>query len=387
MASNLIYFNNAATSWPKPQKVIEEVNTSLVKPYQEHGRTTDQSLLDYPKLTRKKLARFFNSSKPQNFIFTSNATDSLNLLIHGFREHKNEKIHVITSELEHNSVLRPLNTLQKNDKIALSVVSSDDNGYVTLDAIKQVIQSHTELMVLNHGSNVLGTVQDIDTIGKYLQKENIFFIVDTAQTAGHVKIDLKKTPVDALVFTGHKAMYGFQGIGGFYISGPELIESYKQGGTGVFSEYPFHPQEMPLKFEYGTHNYPGIVSLYAGLQFIEEIGLDALKKKTDEMTHYIIEEFEKIENVVLYNSSPDLPLIPFDINGMDQDDVGFLLQNQFNIMTRTGLHCAPLVHKKIDDGRGCVRASLSYFNTLEECDYFVDAVRKIAESVLLRSTV
>lgn len=387
MKDDLIYLNNAATSWPKPKQVVDLVNISLEKPYQEHGRSTEKDLYDYPKMARKKLALFFHCVDPNHFIFTSNATDSLNLLIHGYVAHVSEKIHVITSELEHNSVLRPLNTLQREGNIDLSIVSFDDNGYVSLDAIKQSIRVDTKMVVLNHGSNVLGTVQDIDTIGKYLQKENIFFIVDTAQTAGHVKIDLQKTPVDALVFTGHKAMYGFQGIGGFYISRPELIESYKQGGTGVFSEYPFHPQEMPLKFEYGTHNYPGIVSLYAGLQFIEEIGLDALKKKTDEMTHHIIEEFEKIENVVLYNKSPDLPLIPFNINGMDQDDVGFLLQNQFNIMTRTGLHCAPLVHKKIDDGRGCVRASLSYFNTLEECDYFVDAVRKIAESVLLRSTV
>jgi cysteine desulfurase / selenocysteine lyase len=386
MSGEIIYFNNAATSWPKPQQVIDQVNISLKKPYQEHGRATEQDLCDYPKMARKQLAHFFNSDNPNRFIFTSNATDSLNLLIHGYVAHNPEKIHVVTSELEHNSVLRPLNTLQKKGKIDLSVVSFNDGGYITLEAIKQSISKDTKLVVLNHGSNVLGTVQDIDSIGDYLQKENIFFIIDTAQTAGHVNIDLQKTPVDALVFTGHKAMYGFQGIGGFYIARPKLIESYKQGGTGVYSEYPFHPQEMPLKFEYGTHNYPGIVSLYAGLKFIEEIGIDTLSKKTHEMTYHIIEELERIDNIILYNKSPDLPVIPFNIQGMDQDDVGFLLQNQFNIMTRTGLHCAPLVHKKIDNGTGCIRVSLSYFNEIEECDYFIAAVSKIAESVLIRST-
>jgi cysteine desulfurase family protein len=380
---NIIYFNNAATSWPKPRMVIDQVNESLQKPYHEQGRATEINLCDYPKMTRRELAAFFNSNSPNKFIFTSNATDSLNLLIHGFVSPFKEKIHVITSELEHNSVLRPLNTLQKKNCIDLSIVPFEEPGYVSLETIKDTIQNHTKLVVLNHGSNVLGTIQDILKIGLFLKNNNIFFIVDGAQTIGHVPFDFRKTCFDAIAFTGHKALYGFQGVGGFYVENPNLIDSFKQGGTGVFSEYPLQPTEMPLKFEFGTHNYPGIVSLYAGLQFIKKIGIDKINDKTKIMTKFIIGELSKYENVIIYNKNPDLPIISFNIKGFNQDDLGFLLQNQFNIITRTGLHCAPLVHKKIDNGTGCVRLSLSYFNTMDECEKFIDAIQKIAEEILI----
>jgi len=387
MDHSLIYFNNAATSWPKPKQVINKVIHSLQMPYHEHGRATDENLIDYPRKTRELLCNFFNAYEPKHFIFTSNATDSLNLLIHGYIMHKNEKIHVITTELEHNSVLRPLNTLQRNGIIDLSIVPFNSEGYVSLETIKQAIQINTKLVVFNHGSNVLGTVQDIQCIGSYLKENEIFFIVDAAQTAGHIHIDLQKTSLDGLVFTGHKALYGYPGIGGFYISNPKLVDSYKQGGTGVYSQYPFHPEEMPLKFEFGTHNYPGIVSLYAGLQFIQNTNMKVINIKTHKMTMYIINELKYMENIVMYNTHPDLPIISFNIDGIDQDDVGFILQKQFHIMTRTGLHCAPLVHKKIDNGKGCIRVSLSYYNTMDECIKFVEAVRKIVQSTIVETII
>ncbi len=387
MNAPLIYFNNAATSWPKPNIVHDMVSSSFQQPYHEHGRATDENLNDYPKMTRKKLSDFFHIETPNNFIFTSNATDSLNLLIHGYIQSYGREIHAITTELEHNSVLRPLNTLQKQGAIDLTIIPFDDAGYVSLDTIRCEVRDTTKLVVMNHGSNVLGTTQDIESIGQYLSEQNIFFVVDAAQTAGHLEIDLNKTAVDAIAFTGHKSLYGYQGIGGLYIKYPEKVESFKQGGTGVYSQYPYHPTEMPLKFEFGTLNYPGIVSLYAGLDFIEAQGIRSMNEKTHSMIYHIIKELSRMENIILYTKQPDLPIVSFNIEGMDNDDVGFILQKEFNIMTRTGLHCAPLVHKRIDNGRGCIRVSLSYFNSMAECDTFINAIEKITKTIIATNTV
>ncbi len=374
----IIYFNNAATTWPKPKEVIDYVADSLKLPYHEHGRATSKKIIDYPIITRKKLNEFFNGDNYKHFQFTSNATDSLNLLIHGYVKNFDEKIHVITTELEHNSVLRPLNTLNKEKKIDLTIIPFNKKGYIALESIEENIRHNTELVVLNHGSNVIGTVQNIKEIGNYLNEKNIFFIVDIAQTAGHIPIDLTKIKVDALVFTGHKSMFGFQGIGGFYIKDPTKVKSYKQGGTGIISQYPYHPKEMPLKYEFGTLNYPGIVSLYAGIDFVQKIGLKKIEEKTKVMTEYIVNQLSNFENIKIYNKNPDLPVISLNIEGLGNDDLGFILMNEYSIMTRTGLHCAPLVHKKIDGQKGCLRISLSYFNTIEQCEYFTKILKKIA---------
>ena len=381
MDDTLLYFNNAATSWPKPRQVVEEVMTSLQSPYHEHGRATSPSLKDYPKITREALCEFYHAEHPNHIQFTANATDSLNLLIHGYVKQVNKKIHAITTELEHNSVLRPLKTLEREGAITLSVVPFNERGYVALEDIKEAIQPDTSLAVINHGSNVLGTLQDINKMGEYFAANNIFTIIDTAQTSGHVSIDVSKLSSDALVFTGHKALFGFPGIGGFYLRDPEKVSSFKQGGTGVFSEYPYHPKEMPLKYECGTHNYPGIVSLYAGVNFLNDIGLHSINETTQAMTSFLLEKLRGEDNLTVYSPRPDLPVIPFNIHGMDSDDVAFILITQNNIMTRAGLHCAPLVHKKIDEGRGCVRLSLSYFNTMEECEQVAEAIQTIARSV------
>ncbi|MFH2021370.1 MAG: aminotransferase class V-fold PLP-dependent enzyme [archaeon] len=378
MQKDLVYFNNAATSFPKPKCVIDGVNKSLRTPYGEHGRSDASNQIDYPKLTRTLLFDFFGGETPENFQFTSNATESLNILIHGFIKKQNGKIHVITSELEHNSVLRPLYTLEKQHKITLGIIGFDKEGYVTLNSIKAAKQKDTKLAVLTHGSNVLGSVQDIERIGAYLSKENIFFIVDGAQTAGNVKINLSKIMLDAFVFTGHKSLLGYQGIGGFYIKDPNKVESCKQGGTGVFSEYKYQPDSMPLKFEAGTLNYPGIVSLYEGIRYLQKNrnGIQLTKK----LTAHLIKGLKKIRSLKIYNNAPDLPIIAFNISGIGCDDVGYILAKH-NIITRTGLHCAPLIHKKIDKGKGCVRVSLSSSNTPEECDQFIRITRKIVENI------
>jgi cysteine desulfurase / selenocysteine lyase len=376
---DMIYLNNAATTWPKPAEVLEEVTTCLRLPLHEPGRTTGNGSMDYPSAAREALATFFHDGPPEHFVFTQNATDSLNLLIHGFVKKTGMPFHAITTELEHNSVLRPLTSLEQDRAIMLSVVPFTDNR-VSLAAIKKVICPETRLVVMTHGSNVLGSVQDIKPIAEYLHDNDIFFIVDGAQTAGHMPIDLSDIPVDAFVFTGHKALFGIPGIGGFYIHDPDAIAITRQGGTGTDSQTLTHPFDMPMRFEAGTHNYPGIASLYAGIRFITTTGQDIIKKKTMELTREFISELTQIRGITLYNKNLDLPVVSFDITGIDNHDAGFILARAYNIITRTGLHCAPLVHERINGGKGCIRASFSYFNTFDECRAAADAIREVAAS-------
>jgi cysteine desulfurase / selenocysteine lyase len=227
---------------------------------------------------------------------------------------------------------------------------------------------------------VLGSVQDIRPIAEYLHENGIFFIVDGAQTAGQTPIDLMDIPTDAFVFTGHKALFGIPGIGGFYVRDPDAIAITKQGGTGTDSRMLIHPSDMPMRFETGTPNYPGIASLYAGVRFITLTGLDTIEGKTKDLTGCFINELMAEKNIVVYNKQPDLPVVSFNITGMDNHEAGFILARAYNVITRTGLHCAPLVHERIDGGKGCIRASFSYFTTREECKTAADAIREVAHS-------
>jgi len=375
----LIYLNNAATTWPKPPEVLQEVTECLRQPLHEPGRTTGNGSADYPSAAREALAAFFHAGPPEHFVFTQNATDSLNLLIHGFAKKTGTPFHAITTELEHNSVLRPLTALEQEGGIGLSVVPFTDNT-VSLAAIKKTICPETRLVVMTHGSNVLGSVQDIRPIAEYLHANDIFFIVDGAQTAGHISVDLSDIPVGAFVFTGHKALFGIPGIGGFFISDPDTIAVTRQGGTGTDSQELTHPFEMPMRFEPGTHNYPGIASLYAGIRFISSTGQETIENKNTDLTRWFIRELKDIPGITLYNENPDLPVVSFDIAGIDNHEGGFILVRAYNVITRTGLHCAPLVHERIDGGKGCIRASFSYFNTFDECRAAVEAIREVAES-------
>jgi cysteine desulfurase family protein len=375
----LIYLNNAATTWPKPHEVLEEVAACLRMPLHEPGRTTGSGSIDYPSAAREVLADFFHAGPSEHFVFTQNATDSLNLLIHGFIKKTGMPFHAITTELEHNSVLRPLTALERDAAIRLSVVPFTSHT-VNLVAIKKAICADTRLVVMTHGSNLFGSLQKIKPIAEYLHENDIFFIVDGAQTAGHIPINLSAMPVDAFVFTGHKALFGIPGIGGFYIRDPDAIAVTRQGGTGTDSRTLTHPSDMPMRFEAGTHNYPGIASLYAGIQFITSTGLDAIGKKNNDLTRLFIRELENKQDITIYNDSPDLPVVSFNISGIDNHEAGFILARAYNVITRTGLHCAPLVHERIDGGKGCIRASLSWFTTRDDVATAAAAIREVAES-------
>jgi cysteine desulfurase / selenocysteine lyase len=377
---SIIYVNNAATTWPKPRPVVDAVCKSLLRPYREHGRGTGDAA-DYPAACRETLAGFFRAQRPEHIQFTANATESLNMLIHGFVKHNRGRFHAVTSELEHNAVLRPLNTLRRGRKIALTIVPFDSDGYVSLESVKEAVREDTRLVVLSHGSNVLGSVQDIGRIGRYLRGRGVYFIVDAAQTAGVAGIDLARLDADAVAFTGHKYLFGFQGIGGFHIKDPGMVDAYKQGGTGSQSQNPYQPERMPLKYEAGTLNYPGIVSLQAGVKFVEKSGLGRIGRKTKAMTRCLVDELAGEENIAVHNAKPDLPVVSFNIDGLDSTDAGEILAREHGIVTRAGLHCAPLVHDRIDDGRGSVRLSLSHLNTMDECGKVADAIVRLAGSV------
>jgi cysteine desulfurase family protein len=377
--NSLIYLNNAATTWPKPDAVLEEVTQCLRQPLHEPGRTTGNGSRDYPSAAREALAAFFHAGPAEHFVFCQNATDSLNLLIHGFAEKSRMPFHTITTELEHNSVLRPLTALEKDGITRLTVVPFTDNR-VNPATIKKAICEDTRLVVMTHGSNVLGSVQDIRPIAEYLHANDIFFIVDGAQTAGHIPIHLSDIPVGAFVFTGHKALFGIPGIGGFFITEPEAVRITRQGGTGTDSRELTHPFAMPMRFEAGTHNYPGIASLYAGLQFITSTGQEAIERKNRDLTHGFIRELKNIPGVTIYNENPDLPVVSFNITALDNHEAGFILARAYNVILRTGLHCAPLVHERIDGGKGCIRASFSYFTSRDECSAAAQAIREVAES-------
>ncbi|UUX91503.1 aminotransferase class V-fold PLP-dependent enzyme [Methanoplanus endosymbiosus] len=376
----IIYLNNAATTWPKPDPVIKAVEQSFTLPYFEEGRSSVPGQIDYPTLARETLAGFFRVKTPDNFIFTQNATDSLNTVIHGFVNRQGSSTHVITTDLEHNAVLRPLRTLEVKNKISLTVLRSE-NGYITPESVRESIKEDTSMAVMTHGSNVLGTVQDIGSIGKILRKKDIFFCVDAAQTAGEIPVNLSKTPVDALVFTGHKALFGLQGIGGLYIADPERIDPLRQGGTGANSKYPLQPYDMPMKFEAGTPNYPGIVSLIAGINYINDTGPEEIRKRTMGLTKLLIDGLKYHPEIILYNQNPDLPVISFNINGIDNYTVSRILARGYSIITRAGLHCAPLINVNLPGAHdGTVRLSPSYLNTENECRKAIEAISEVAGS-------
>ena len=239
------------------------------------------------------------------------------------------------------------------------------------------IRSDTKLVIMNHGSNVVGSIQDISDIGQLLHEREIFFIVDGAQTLGQTPVDISDGFVDAFAFTGHKYLFGIQGIGGFYLHDSREVAATKQGGTGADSRNLFHPDDMPSKYEAGTQNYPGIASLYAGISYVEDAGIDRIVNHSMDLCRYLIRSLLKEPGVTNYNQNPELPVISFHICDLDNEDAGLILARAYNIITRTGLHCAPLIHERLDRGTGSIRISLSCQNTRTQCDIAISALHEI----------
>ncbi|GKU23524.1 aminotransferase class V-fold PLP-dependent enzyme [Clostridium folliculivorans] len=375
----MVYIDNAATSFPKPESVYDSVLDCMKRYCANPGRGSHKLSLECEMKildTRQSISELFNIDNMMNLIFTNNTTEGLNMAIKGVLKSGD---HVITTSIEHNSVYRPLRKLTEIG-VEVSIVSVDEKGYVNLQELQKNIKTNSKALIINHGSNVLGTVQDIEEIGSIAKKNNLVFIVDVAQTAGVFNIDVKKMNIDIMAFPGHKCLYGPQGIGGLYVSESIKIDTFKEGGTGSNSNIMEQPDFMPDKFESGTLNTPGIVGLGAGVNFITSVGLNEIRRHDQELALYLTSELQKLPYIIMYGEDDcekKCPVVSFNIDGYDSSEVGEFLNNK-DIYLRTGYHCAPIIHNIIGTKNlGTVRASFAYFNTIEDVEKLLSAVKEL----------
>ena len=330
--------------------------------------------------TRKLLTEFFHGSNPDHLVFTYNASDSLNMIINGILKPGD---HVISTRLEHNSVLRPLHHKYSKREIEVKYIPFDSQGYVDPDDFRKRFKNNTKLVIINHGSNVIGTVQPVEEIGRLCRERGVTFAIDVAQTAGVVPIDVERMNVDLVAFTGHKALLGPTGIGGLYVREGIEIEPSRMGGTGIRCAYPFHLPEFPHRLECGTPNVLGIAGLNAGQKYLSKEGLENISQRELALLDRLQKGLVETEGLTLYGSTSlkdRLAVISFNIDGYKAIDVGTLLANNYNIATRAGVHCAPKLHKQLHtmpEG-GSVRVSIGPFNTEEDIDHCIEAIREIA---------
>lgn len=383
----MIYFDNAATSFPKPKEVVEAVNDTIINYGVNPGRSGHRLALELDRRifdAREKLTDFIGGNNPMNLVFTSSCTDSLNTAIYGLAEkfyQRKEKCHVITTVLEHNSVLRPLKYLEQIGKISLTIVDADKYGIVNPEDIGKAITEDTKFCVTTAMSNLIGTTVDIVKVGEILKQKDIIYIVDAAQGLGYVDIDMDNMPIDILCFPGHKGILGLTGTGGLYFKDGIEIEPFRRGGTGSFSLELEQPEVSPDKFESGTLNAAGVESMAAGVEYINNIGLKNIQKHEDILKDEFIKGLKDIENIKLYGSLDDRqgPVVSLNIDGIDSSELAFKLSYDHDICTRAGFHCAPLAHRLLGtDKKGAVRFSFSYFNTLEEIKETIEILKSYA---------
>ena len=378
------YFDNSATSNPKPKAVLEKVQEALIYFNGNPGRSGYKKAVEIDRAiynVRVKIAEFFNIKDPLKIAFTSNASESLNFAVKGAGL---SDCHIISSVLEHNSVLRPLHYLRDEKNVSLSFVSPHKDSEDFLKEIKSLINEKTKAVVLNHISNVTGYIADIEAVGKLCREKNLLFIVDASQSAGFLKIDVEKFNIDILCFTGHKSLFGIQGTGGIYVREGISLNPLLEGGTGSFSKLPRQPKRMPELLECGTLNTPGILSLGAGIDFINSVGLENIKNHEYALTKRFIDKISEIKNITIYGYKDIFrgAVVSLNIKNISSSDLSAVLDEEFNICTRSGFHCAPLAHKFYDTYEtGMVRFSFGYFNTAEEIDYAAEALKEICSEL------
>ncbi|MCX7880453.1 MAG: aminotransferase class V-fold PLP-dependent enzyme [Ignavibacteria bacterium] len=375
----MIYLNNAATSFPKPKEVKDAVVASFDYPLVHSSRTGfEREEEDIAYLCRVRLADLFNVEDPLRIVFTSGSTEALNLAIKGLSL---DGSNVVITAIEHNSVIRPVKTLEKEGKISVTIVECNKNGYVYPEQIEKSIRDNTRAVIVNHCSNVTGAVLDLEKIAKIVHSRGAYLIVDASQSAGAIQIDCKNWDIDLLAFTGHKSLFGLQGIGGLYIKEGIELKPLKVGGTGILSEILLQPEGVPIHYEAGTPNRPGIISLYAGVQFILNTGLEKILEHKKKLYQILFDELEGNEDIEIYSPRENTSYsnFCFNVKKMVPEEVGYMLESSFDIYVRTGLHCAPLMLPYLGVAPwGTVRASHSYFTTEEEIYKFTDAIKKIA---------
>ncbi|HPS46141.1 MAG TPA: aminotransferase class V-fold PLP-dependent enzyme [Bacteroidales bacterium] len=383
--NNIIYLDNSATTFPKPEEVYSFMNSFYRTRGVSPGRTGFDAAIETEEMvtnTRKMLTKLFNGDGDSNRLtFSYNASDSLNMIIQGLAEKGD---HVISTMLEHNSVLRPLHHLEMEGRIEVTYVPFDkQSGYINPDDIKKAIKKNTKMVVMNHCSNVIGTVQPVGEVGKICKQAGILFVVDGSQSAGAVTVDMQKMGIDAFIFTGHKCLMGPTGIGGSYVMKNVNVKHTRYGGTGVRSAQKAHLDEFPYRLECGTLNLVGVAGLNAGVKWIQEQGIDKLHEREMALWEKLWKGVKDVENVITYcalNKENKNPVLSLNIKNFESGDVGTMLDVDYNIACRTGLQCAPKVHENIgtDKIHGTVRLSIGAFNTEEHVNKAIQAIKEIA---------
>ena len=377
-----IYFDNSSTSFPKAPNVgramgefIENGAFNINRGSYEGAYEAGSAVLD----TREMLKDLFNCPNSKNVVFTPSVTYSLNFFIKGFLKPGD---HVLVTSVEHNAVMRPLVQMEKLG-VEFDAVPCDEEGGVTADDFSAYIKENTMAIITTHASNVCGTIIPIEEIGALCKEKGLVYAVDTAQTAGILNIDMQKANIDFLAFTGHKGLLGPQGIGGFIASDKleGLIDPVISGGTGSLSDSEEIPDFLPDRFESGTLNLPGIIGLHQALVYLKEAGIDNMRKEKMEITKYFLDQVKEIDGVKVAGKKTvegRLGVVSIDFEGFDNSIVSFYLSSKYKIMTRVGMHCAPRAHKTLKTfPQGTVRFSFSHFNTKEEVDVCIDAIKTI----------
>ena len=378
----MIYLDNGATTFPKPKVVTDKIMECYLGYAGNPGRSGHKLAMKMDLEiyeTREKICKLINGTEVLNVIFTFNATDSLNLAIKGVLE---EGDHVITTSMEHNSVLRPLNQLRKDGKIELSIVYADDKGYIDPQKIFEALTPNTKMIVTTHMSNVFGTIVDIKAIGDFCKENNILYLVDASQSIGVLDIDVQEMNIDLLAFPGHKALFGPMGTGALYIKEGIIVKPLKEGGTGSYSHSIDQPDLYPDSLESGTPNGVGIIALGKGIDFINEVGIENIRNHEMSLKNHFIELLKDNEDVILYGTLDDRQgaVVSLNVKDMDSSEISYILSDEFDIYTRPGFHCAPLAHKTMGtEELGAIRFSFGYYNTLEEVEKTVEALLNIIE--------
>ena len=380
----MIYFDNAATSWPKPPGVAEAMTHFLNEIGANPGRSGHRLAIEAGRIVydaREAVAQLFNAPDPLRVAFGQNVTEALNLVVRGLLRPGD---HVITSSMEHNSVMRPLRAMEKIG-VELTVVPCSPGGFLDPTDVEAALRANTALIALNHASNVVGTLLPVAWVGRIARQHDLLLLVDAAQTGGAYPIDVEADLVDLLGFTGHKSLGGPMGTGGLIVG--ERVDvaqmaPLKRGGTGSRSEEEEQPEFLPDVYESGTPNAVGLAGLNAGVRWVLECGVDAVRAHEVELTQRLIEGLRATPCVVVYgglDAARQSATISFNVTGMAPSDVGLRLDEEYGIMCRVGLHCAPAAHRTIGTfPLGTVRFGIGAFNTPEEVDEAVAAVRQLA---------
>lgn len=382
-----IYLDNAATSWPKPPGVALAMTHFLEEVGANPGRSGHRLSIEAARIifsARESIAELFGINDPLRVIFGLNVTDGINLALHGLLKPGD---HVITSGMEHNSVMRPLNDLSVQG-VEFSQAQCNSDGTLDLSSIETALQPNTRMLVINHASNVCGTIQPIDEIGQIARRHNLLFLVDAAQTAGVIPIDMRQYNIDLLAFTGHKSLYGPMGVGGLIVGervNPIQMHPSRQGGTGSRSERELQPDFFPDRFECGTPNAVGIAGLLAAMQWINEQGMDKIRLHEQRLCAELLQGLLCIPGVKVYgpqNAEKQTGVVSFNIQGMEASTVGLRLDDEFGILCRVGLHCAPSAHRTLGTlPKGNVRFGIGAFNSIEDIHRALQAVGELAKEV------